>query len=409
MKQMEQDLGVQLTWMAVVHKNTANPHGHVLLKGTHLNSQDLIIKPDYISRGMRARSAHLLTLELGPRSELSIQQSKKKALLQNRAVAIDYKILEFAALHQGKFSPFVFKNPEEQKAASIRLKYLQSLNLVSKPEHWPKNFYQVDQGLVKKLKDLEAHHDIYKRISRSGIDQARQYNPLTDSLIGKVVKKGLQNELTGSYYMIVKGADGYNWYVDLTKYNEIEKLQTNSIVLLTKQTNNNNIKKSALYFDEKPKLSDLVTREGVTVLDRCIVGSNLNISFSDNELSRQLKQAIQERKEQLVNIDLAKKCDNQITVNRQLFNGLRARELEIWKNQLRIQGYEILNHTPDKFSGNLKKIARLSGRDYALVEYKKLGAVVIAVSKKDLSKIKFNQKITIEHGKLKLFDKKLSR
>ena len=62
--------------------NTDNPHIHLVIKGTEPNGKDLIIKPDYISHGMRFRSSDLLTRELGPRSELSIAKAKHKALLQ---------------------------------------------------------------------------------------------------------------------------------------------------------------------------------------------------------------------------------------------------------------------------------------------------------------------------------------
>ena len=103
-KKMEQDLEIKLRWVGVVHQNTDNPHIHLVIKGTEPNGKDLIIKPDYISHGIRFRSSDLLTRELGPRTELSILKAKQRALLQNRAIAIDYKIAEVARSHDGKFT-----------------------------------------------------------------------------------------------------------------------------------------------------------------------------------------------------------------------------------------------------------------------------------------------------------------
>src|ERR1700693_5797252 len=63
MTQVEQDLGTKLDWVAIDHWNTDNPHIHVVVRGKGIDSDDLVIARDYISRGMRARAAHLVTLE----------------------------------------------------------------------------------------------------------------------------------------------------------------------------------------------------------------------------------------------------------------------------------------------------------------------------------------------------------
>src|SRR6202040_1212727 len=63
MAQGERDLGTKLDWVAVDHWNTEHPHIHVIVRGKADDGRDLVIARDYISHGMRARAAHLVTLE----------------------------------------------------------------------------------------------------------------------------------------------------------------------------------------------------------------------------------------------------------------------------------------------------------------------------------------------------------
>ena len=313
---MVEDLGVQLKWVGVVHQKTDNPHVHLVIKGTEPNGKDLIIKPDYISHGMRFRSADLLTRELGPRSELSILKAKQKALLQNRALAIDYKIAQLAKEHDGKFTPFIFRDLDQIKAAQVRIKHLQSLGLVTQPTKWPKNFYQIDFSLIEKLKDLEAHHDLYKKISRFGIkEEVRKHLP-ERSMVGKIVSKGLQDELNATYYVILDGADGNKWYVDLSKYQNVEELKEGQIIILesknlAKESQASTINQpnktyaQKLHFDQSQSLRELVKAPGVTVLDRCLVNKNLQAVLSNNGVGAEIKAALKERQQILVERGLA--------------------------------------------------------------------------------------------------------
>ena len=74
MVQAERDLATKLDWLGVEHWNTDNPHIHVIVRGKGDDGRDLVIATDYISQGVRARAADLVTLELGPRSDLEIRR-----------------------------------------------------------------------------------------------------------------------------------------------------------------------------------------------------------------------------------------------------------------------------------------------------------------------------------------------
>jgi len=396
-KQMEQDLGVKLKWVGAVHQNTDNPHIHLVIKGTEPNGKDLIIKPDYISRGMRFRSSDLLTRELGPRSELSIIKAKQRALLQTRAIAIDYKIAQLANQHDGKFTAFIFRDPDQIKAANLRIKHLQSLGLVTQPTNWPKNFYKIDLSLIEKLKALEAHHDIYKKIARCGVKEVHQYLP-EQSMIGRIVSKGLQDELNATYYVILDGADGNKWYVDLSKHRNVEELKVGQLIVLESKNlakegqgdtinQPNKTYSQKLYFDQNQSLQDLIKAPGVTVLDRCLVNKNLQAVLSHNGVGAEIKAALKERQQILVERGLANVIEQKIITNKNLLDSLRNQELDHYKNMLRKDGYNVYDEIPRGFIGNVKSKVKLSGVNYGIIEGKGQSVVIVPINNREFLKL----------------------
>src|SRR3977135_4668842 len=89
MTEMERDLGTKLEWNAVPHWNTEHPHIHVIVRGKGDDGRDLVISRDYISHGMRARAEHLVTLELGSRSDLDIRRGREAQVDADRWTKLD--------------------------------------------------------------------------------------------------------------------------------------------------------------------------------------------------------------------------------------------------------------------------------------------------------------------------------
>jgi type IV secretory pathway VirD2 relaxase len=81
MRQMEEDLGTRLDWVAVDHFNTGHSHSHVVVRGRDDLGKDLIIAQDYITDGMRQRAQERATLELGPEPIWNCEPSLRPKLL----------------------------------------------------------------------------------------------------------------------------------------------------------------------------------------------------------------------------------------------------------------------------------------------------------------------------------------
>ena len=97
----EQDLGTRLEWVAVEHHNTEHPHVHLLLRGRTDDGSDLVISRDYISEGMRARAQALVTMELGPRTDLEIRRGLEAQVDAERWTPLDRALARSAADNEG--------------------------------------------------------------------------------------------------------------------------------------------------------------------------------------------------------------------------------------------------------------------------------------------------------------------
>ena len=93
MARMEEDLGTRLDWVAVDHVDTLHPHTHIMLRGRDERGENLVIAPDYIKTGMRERLAGLVSLDLGPRTDLEIEQRLRHEVHAERLTGIDRQLL----------------------------------------------------------------------------------------------------------------------------------------------------------------------------------------------------------------------------------------------------------------------------------------------------------------------------
>ena len=93
MRKLESDLGTQLDWVAVDHYNTGHPHTHVIVRGVTDDGKILNIAGDYIAHGIRHRARELVTLELGPQTELDVARKLANEVDAERLTRLDRMLL----------------------------------------------------------------------------------------------------------------------------------------------------------------------------------------------------------------------------------------------------------------------------------------------------------------------------
>jgi type IV secretory pathway VirD2 relaxase len=223
MGQMERDLGTKLDWVGVDHWNTDNPHIHIILRGRTDDGQDLVISRDYIKAGMRARAQDLVTQELGPRTDLDIHRNLERQVEAERWTQLDRQLVRDG----GKsgvidLAPRTGQSPDEFHALKVgRLRTLEILGLAGQvgPAQW---FIKDEVETV--LRELGERGDIIKRMHRAlserGIERgSASYVLAAESLdvpvIGRLVERGLDDELRGTAYAVVDGVDGRTHHIKL--------------------------------------------------------------------------------------------------------------------------------------------------------------------------------------------------
>ncbi|MCC6912747.1 MAG: relaxase/mobilization nuclease and DUF3363 domain-containing protein [Rhodospirillaceae bacterium] len=219
MARMEQDLGTKLDWVAVDHYNTGHPHSHVVLRGKDDRDRDLVIARDYLSRGMRERAAEIVSFDLGPRTDLDVEQRLHREVEQERFTSLDWR-LQQGCDDRGVVVPHsLTADAFQQTCYAGRLQKLKRLGLGDEiaPGTW-----RLSPDFEARLRELGLRGDIIKTMHRElGGTRAPAdcaiYNPADAAarpIVGRVAAKGLTDEITDRRYLIIEAADGYAHYVD---------------------------------------------------------------------------------------------------------------------------------------------------------------------------------------------------
>ena len=236
MAQMEQDLGTKLEWVAVDHYNTGHPHAHIIVRGKDDHGKDLIIAREYITQGLRERAVELVSLDLGPRSDLEIENRLRREVDQERLTSLDRRLLRDRA-GDGLVAA-VDRDSLQQSLRAGRLQKLKALGLAEEiePGRW-----QLADGMEDTLRRMGERGDILKTMHREMTDNgvvrtAADYviddptDPATRPVVGRVVARGLSDEINDRHYLIVDGVDGRSHYVEIGKGEATDPIPEGGIV-----------------------------------------------------------------------------------------------------------------------------------------------------------------------------------
>ena len=234
MAQMEQDLGTKLDWVAADHFNTGNPHTHIILRGKDERGQDLVIARDYITQGIRERAAELVSLDLGPRADIEIEDRLRREMDQERLTSIDRRLLRDMDVDRAVVA--ASPDPFQQSLRAGRLQKLGRLGLADEIEP---NRWRLAEGMDDVLRRMGERGDIIRTMQRAftkhGLERAPGDYVIADParmmpIVGRVVERGLSEELDDRHYLIVDGVDGRSHYVDIGKGEAVETIPSGAVV-----------------------------------------------------------------------------------------------------------------------------------------------------------------------------------
>jgi type IV secretory pathway VirD2 relaxase len=314
MSHMEQDLGTKLDWVAVDHFNTGHPHSHVVIRGRDERGEDLVIARDYIGHGVRARAQALVTMELGPETELERTMKLFNEVERERFTSIDR-----ALLGRAKDGIVVLPSaePEDALRQTMRIGRLKKLEGLGLAQERRTGVWSIDPKLESKLRQLGDRADIFKTMQRAlkeaGIERAAPGLAVFESgrrrtdLIGKVVAVGLVDEITDRQYVIVDGIDGRVHYAALGRAPPAEIPGRGMVVSLGRGTQLGKPTSAPRLRVLSPvEVAQQVEYDGPTWLDRA-AAAHERPAASSTGFGGELDQALKARAEWLIQKKLAER------------------------------------------------------------------------------------------------------
>jgi type IV secretory pathway VirD2 relaxase len=377
MADVERDLGTRLDWVATDHWNTDNPHVHVLIRGKAEDGQDLVISRAYISRGFRDRAAERVTLELGQRSELEIRSALDKEVDAERWTGLDRALRNIAEENGGvaDLRPGAAnEDPELRRLMLGRAKKLERLGLA---EPVGSASWTLKPGLEQSLRDLSIRGDIIKTMHRALTDAGREPDVTgfalhgdtgTDRVLGRLVARGLQDELKGSAYAIVEGVDGRTHHLQFSDLEMTGDALPGAIVEARAYEDAGGRRRLSLATRSDLPLEAQISASGATWLDRQLVSREP--ATSGNAFGAEVREAMDRRVDHLVGEGLARRQGQRVVFARDLLNTLRQRELN--ETSARLAAETGLVHRPsaegEHVAGIYRQRVSLSSGRFAMID-----------------------------------------
>lgn len=217
MRRVERDLDTKLTWIAVNHHNTDNPHAHVLLRGKQADGADLVIPRQYISYGIRDRASEVATELLGKRTPQEVQLAKSKEVEAERFTSLDRMIERH--LEDGKIdvspSKHIGYGADDRRLVVGRLQFLEQLDLAHKGRG---TTWHVEEDFKQALRQLGARNDIINQLYSQLGNEAGRVTQMTAGaepsapVAGVVIAKGSTDEIGEDRFVVVRDANGQAHY-----------------------------------------------------------------------------------------------------------------------------------------------------------------------------------------------------
>jgi type IV secretory pathway VirD2 relaxase len=229
MVRVERDLGRSIEWAAVNHHDTEHPHAHVIVRGVCREGRQLRMDRAYIARGLRWSARELATERLGPRLETEIRRTHEREVAQQRFTSLDRELEERATEGRVDAGSFIQRRRGPEPALLLRrLEQLENLGLAEKVGA---SAWVLAEDWQRRLRELGERGDIVKQVHRAlAADDAGRFHVVARglglpdgqggvderTLVGRVARKGLADELKGqAFYAVIETATGDAYHVTL--------------------------------------------------------------------------------------------------------------------------------------------------------------------------------------------------
>ncbi|RUW84454.1 DUF3363 domain-containing protein, partial [Mesorhizobium sp. M8A.F.Ca.ET.059.01.1.1] len=214
-----------------------------------------------------------------------------------------------------------------------RVRKLETLGLAEQvgPGQWI-----IDDKAEATLRELGERGDIIKRMHRALTEQGIERGTanyvlaaerLDTPIVGRLVDRGLDDELKGSAYAVVDGTDGRTHHIKLSDLDAAGDSAPGSIVELRKFHDAQGHPRAAIAVRSDLDIEQQINAAGATWLDRQNIARE-PIALSEGGFGAEVRQAMQRRADHLVEQGLGERHGQGTSFTRNLIDTLRRRELE---------------------------------------------------------------------------------
>jgi len=256
-----------------------------------------------------------------------------------------------------------------------RLRHLESLGLAHQigPGQWT-----MDEAAETTLRELGERGDIIKRIHRGlaerGIERGTASYVLAGEsldvpIIGRLIDRGLDDELKGTAYAVIDGVDGRTHHIKLPDLDAAGDSAPGSIVELRKFDDAAGRRRVALAIRSDLSIEQQVTARGATWLDRQAVARD-PVALGQTGFGAEVRAAMERRAEQLIEQGLAERTTRGLTFAHNLIGTLRRREVEALGKDLTAEtGLPFNPSKPGEYAAGTyrQRFALASGR-FAMID-----------------------------------------
>jgi type IV secretory pathway VirD2 relaxase len=335
MRDVERDLRTGLDWIAADHWNTDNPHIHVLIRGRTDDDQDLVISREYISRGFRDRAAERVTMELGPRSEQEIRTALERDVTAERWTNLDRALRDISDDCGGvaDLRPTADQeDPELRRLLVGRAARLERFGLAEPvgPACWV-----LKPELEQSLRALGVRDDLIKTMHQAMSADGHEPDVSTFALhgdtpsapvLGRLVKRGLDDELKSTAYAIIAGVDGRTHHLRFTDLELTGDALPGAVVEARVYDDANGRRRVSIAIRSDLPIEAQVTAVGATWLDRELFAKDASVS--EGGFGAQVRKAMEARVDHLAGEGLARRQAQGVIFAPDLLATLRRREIE---------------------------------------------------------------------------------
>ncbi|MFN8994807.1 MAG: DUF3363 domain-containing protein, partial [Pseudomonadota bacterium] len=315
--------------------------------------------------------------ELGPHTDLDIRRTLDRQVDAERWTQLDRQLVRDAR-DTGviDLAPRPGEQPDLYHAQKVgRLRKLESLGLSDQigPGQWV-----IDGNAEAILRGLGERGDIIKRMHRAlterGIERgsasyvlAAEY--LDTPIVGRLVDRGLDDELKGSAYAVVDGVDGRTHHITLPDLDAAGDSAPGSIVELRRFDDAKGERRIALAIRSDLDIERQITASGATWLDRQNIARE-PVALSDGGFGPEVRHALDRRAEHLIEQGLADRNGQRVTFARNLIDTLRTRELEALGEKLATETGQPFNRagSGEYVAGAYRQRITLASGRFAMID-----------------------------------------